>query len=243
MVILFIEEEVEEEVEVEEGESGFRKGKWIDLMEDLAEEMVKVIIQEHNNKLLQTDLNQLDKKMSGLHPLMSKEEMIQRDIRQHKHLPQLPLLLQKKDYLPDWSSEDSPRERVNQQIQSARSVESRRTINQTEQSVREPGDDEVLRYVLSDVTTTPSARIQISQVGARFIDRETNTSEVEIRPPREEVRIDIDHTHSKGVQVPSSHSELSSPDNNIIGSSIARPSIPDVMPQLDGPASVCVRRR
>ena len=57
----------------------------------------------------------------------------------------------------NWSSEGSPRERVNQQIQSARSVESRRTVNQTEQTVREPGDDEVLRYVLSDVTTTPSA--------------------------------------------------------------------------------------
>ena len=52
-------------------------------------------------------------------------------------------------------------------------------------------------------------------MGATFIDRETNTSEVEIRPPREEVRIDIDHTHSRCVQVPSSHSELSS-DNNII---------------------------
>ena len=143
----------------------------------------------------------------------------------------------------DWSSEDSPRERVNQQIQSARSVESRRTVNQTEQSVREPGDNEVLRYVLSDVTTTPSAQIQISQVGARFIDRETNTSEVEIRPPREEVRIDIDHTHSRGVQVPSSHSELSSPDNNIIESSIARLHIPDIMPQLDGPVSVHARRR
>ena len=108
-----------------------------------------------------------------------------------------------------WSSEDSPRERVNQRIQSVRSVESRRTINQTEQSVREPGDNEVLRYVLSDVTTTPSAQIQISQVGVRFIDRETNTSEEEIRPSREEVRIDINHTHSRGVQVPSSHSELS----------------------------------
>ena len=143
----------------------------------------------------------------------------------------------------DWSSEDSPRERVNQQVQSARSVESRWTVNQMEQSVREPGDDEVLRYVLSDVTTTPSARIQISQVGARFIDRETNTSEVEIRHPREEVRTDIDHTHSKGVQVPSSHSELSSPDNINIDSSIIRPRLPDVMPQLDGPASVHVRRR
>ena len=37
----------------------------------------------------------------------------------------------------DWSSEGSPRERDNQHIQSARNVESRRTINQTEQSVRE----------------------------------------------------------------------------------------------------------
>ena len=79
MVILFIEEEVEEEVE--EGENGYRKGKWTDLMEDLAKDMVKVTMQEHNNKLLQTDLNWLDKKMSGLHPLMSKEETIHKDVR------------------------------------------------------------------------------------------------------------------------------------------------------------------
>ena len=39
----------------------------------------------------------------------------------------------------DWSSENSPRERVTQRVQSARSVESHRTVNQTEQSVREPG--------------------------------------------------------------------------------------------------------
>ena len=69
MVILFTEE-VEEEVEVEEGESGFRKGKWIDLMEDSEEDMFKVIIQEHNTKLQQIDHNQIDKKMNGLHPLM-----------------------------------------------------------------------------------------------------------------------------------------------------------------------------
>ena len=90
------------------------------------------------------------------------------------------------------------------------------------------------------MTTTPSARIQISQVGARFIDRETNTSEVEIRPPREGVRTDIIHAHSKGIQVPSSNSELSSLN---IDDSIARPHLPVVMPQLDGPASVHVRRR
>ena len=44
-VILSIEEEVEEEVEeVEEGESGFKKGKWKDPMENLAEDMVEIII-------------------------------------------------------------------------------------------------------------------------------------------------------------------------------------------------------
>ena len=96
MVILSTEEEVEE---VEEGESGFRKGRLIDLMEGSAEDMVKIIMQEHNNKLPQIDLNQLDKKMSGLHPPMLTEETIQRDVRQHKHLSQLPLLPQKKDCL------------------------------------------------------------------------------------------------------------------------------------------------
>ena len=34
MVTPFTEEEVEEEVEVEEEESGFKKDKWIDQMED-----------------------------------------------------------------------------------------------------------------------------------------------------------------------------------------------------------------
>ena len=69
MVILSTEEEVEEEVEVEEGESGFRKDKWIDLMEDLEGDIPRVIIQKHN-KLQQRDHNQLDKKMIGLHPPM-----------------------------------------------------------------------------------------------------------------------------------------------------------------------------
>ena len=39
MAILFIEEEVEE---VEEEESGFRKGRWKDPTEVLVEEMVKI---------------------------------------------------------------------------------------------------------------------------------------------------------------------------------------------------------
>ena len=143
----------------------------------------------------------------------------------------------------NWSSENSPRERVARHVQPARSIESHRTVNQTEQSAREPEDNEVLRYVLNDVTPTPSDRIQISQVGARFIDRETNTSEVETRPLREEVRTDRIHAHSKGIQVPSSNSELSSHDMNIIEGPSVRPCIPDTMPQLDGPLSVCTRRK
>ena len=54
MVILFIEEEVEEEVEeVEEGEIGFKKDRWKDPMEVLVEEMVVITIEGHNNHLLQ----------------------------------------------------------------------------------------------------------------------------------------------------------------------------------------------
>ena len=143
----------------------------------------------------------------------------------------------------DWSSIDSPRERVMQCNQSARSVEPNITVIPTEQPTIGQEESEVLGNTLSDVMTIPSTHQQLSQVGTRFVDRETNTSEVEIRPQREEIRIDIKHTHSKGVQVPTSHSELSSYDTDIIGSSLARPPIPDVMPQLDGPTSIHARRR
>ena len=57
--------------------------------------------------------------------------------------PAVPTPTAEERLFTNWSSEGSPRERVNQQIQLARSVESRKTINQTEQMVREPGDDKV----------------------------------------------------------------------------------------------------
>ena len=84
----------------------------------------------------------------------------------------------------DWSSEGSPRERVNQRVQLARSIESMRTELIT-------ADNEVIRHALSDVSTAPSAQVQTAPEGVRFIDRETNTCEMEKRPPREEVRTDI----------------------------------------------------
>ena len=107
--------------------------------------------------------------MSGLYPLLLREEMMQRDGKHTDVSPAAPPPIEERLFT-DWSSEGSPRERINQQIQSARSVESRRTVNQAEPTVRESGDDDVLRYVLSDVATTPSTQIQISQVCARFID-------------------------------------------------------------------------
>ena len=80
-----------------------------------------------------------------------------------------------------WSSIDSPRERVTQRNQSARSVEPNTTVLQNRTAYNRSEDSEVLRHILSDMTTTPSTSIQINQVGARFVDRETNTSEVETR--------------------------------------------------------------
>ena len=48
MVILSTEEEVEEEVEVEEDENGFRKDRWIGLMEDSEEDTPRVMEWKHN---------------------------------------------------------------------------------------------------------------------------------------------------------------------------------------------------
>ena len=67
MVILSTEEEVESEVEVEEEEIGFRKDRWIDLMEDSEEDTLRVTVQEHN-KPQQIVHNQIDRNKIGLYP-------------------------------------------------------------------------------------------------------------------------------------------------------------------------------
>ena len=56
----------------------------------------------------------------------------------------------------DWSSEDSPRERANQQLQSARSTETRRIPSQTEQTERESRDAREVRHVPESVMTGSS---------------------------------------------------------------------------------------
>ena len=66
----------------------------------------------------------------------------------------------------DWSSTDSPRERVSQCNQSARSVEPNITqpVNQTEQPVVDPAGNEVMGNTLRDVATIPSTRQQLNQL-------------------------------------------------------------------------------
>ena len=145
----------------------------------------------------------------------------------------------------DWSSIDSPRERVSQGNQSARSVEPNITqsVNQTEQPTVDPGGNEAMSNTLSDVMTIPSTCKQLSQVGTRFVDRVTNTSEVKVRPQGEEIRTDIMYSHSRDAQMPTSHSGLSSHETDIVGGSSLRPCVTDIMPQLDGSTSVHARRR
>ena len=145
----------------------------------------------------------------------------------------------------DWSSIDSPRERVSQRNQSTRSVEPNiaPTVNQIEQLTVDSAGNEIMGNTLSDLTTIPSTHQQLSQVGTRFVDRETNTSEVEVRPQREETRTYMMHSHSGDVQMPTSHGSLSSHETNIIGGSLIRPCVTDIMLQLDGPTSVHARRR
>ena len=102
---------------------------------------------------------------------------------------------------------------------------------------------------LSDVMTFPSACRQPSQVGTRFIDRETNTSDVEMRTQREEIRIgnlssnEVVISNDRDTQMPTSYSGLSSYDTKITGGSHIRTCIAEMIAQLDGPASVYSRRR
>ena len=67
----------------------------------------------------------------------------------------------------DWSSIDSPRERVSQHDQSARSVEPNITVIHTELPTIDPAGNEVMA---NDVMTVPSAHQQSSQVDTRFVD-------------------------------------------------------------------------
>ena len=50
-------------------------------------------------------------------------------------------------------------------------------------------------------------------------------------------------SNNRDTQMPTSHSGLSSQDTEIIGGSPIRTHTMDMIPQLDGPTSLCTRRR
>ena len=92
-----------------------------------------------------------------------------------------------------------------------------------------------MRHNLSEVLTSPCVQVHTDQVGPQLVDRETNTSVVDIRLIAEEVRTDLLYTHSIGIQMPSTSSGLSSSTMNK-REFITEPHIPIRIPQLDGPS-------
>ena len=121
----------------------------------------------------------------------------------------------------DWSSIDSSRKKVSQHDQSVRNVEPNITVIHTEQPIVGPVENEAMGNVLSEVMTVPSTQQQSSQEGTRFIDI----------------------MYSRYVQMPTSHGSFSSHETDNVGGSPVRLCVTDIMPQLDGPASVHIKRR
>ena len=104
---------------------------------------------------------------------------------------------------------------------------------------RETRNVREVRHVPESVMTSSSTREQMNQVGTRVSDHEPNTAVVEIRLTRDE---EIIHAHNQGVQVPLPDGGISSHSTHM-EESIERTVMPNIMPQLDGPASVCIQRR
>ena len=104
---------------------------------------------------------------------------------------------------------------------------------------RETRNVREVRHVPESVMTSSSTREQMNQVGTRVSDHEPNTAVVEIRLTRDE---EIIHAHNQGVQVPLPDGGISSHSTHT-EESIERTVMPNIMPQLDGPASVCIQRR
>ena len=102
---------------------------------------------------------------------------------------------------------------------------------------------------LSDVMTFPSTFRQLNQVGTRLIDKETNTSDIDVRSQREETRLDDSSNDeviipsNRNAQIPVSHSNVSSNDTELTGGFCMRTHDMEMVPQLDGPISVRSRRR
>ena len=108
-----------------------------------------------------------------------------------------------------------------------------------EHTERESRNAREVRHVPESVITSSSTREQMNQVGTRINDHEPNTAVVEIRLTRDE---EVVLAHNQGVQVPTPDGGLFSL-STCTEESIERTIVPNIMPQLDGPASICTQRR
>ena len=110
---------------------------------------------------------------------------------------------------------------------------------QVEQIERESSDTREVRHIPENVMTSSSTQEQMNQVGTRTDVHEPNTTIVEVRLTRDE---EIIHAHNQGVQVPSPNDGLSSHSTHT-EEPMERTIMPNIVPQLDGPASVYMQRR
>ena len=154
-----------------------------------------------------------------------------------------------------WSSLDSSHVRTSPQNASVREIEQdiNQPDNQTTQPGSEPAQIEATGNALSDNVSFPSTHQQLDEIGVRMIDMGTHTSDIEVRPQRDGIRVInsdndahascplVDVTSPTGVseQVPVPHINLSISgyDPNLLRGSHTRihdTGIQESIPQLDG---------
>ena len=108
-----------------------------------------------------------------------------------------------------------------------------------EPNERELGNAGEVRQVPESVMTGSSTREQMNQMGTRVSDREPSTTVVDIRLTRDE---EIVHAHDQEIQVPMPSGRLSSLSTRM-EEPTERTIMPNIIPQVDGPASVHIQRR
>ena len=119
--------------------------------------------------------NRLDDEWSSPPPIDERRSDMDRHQTESMSFPAAPPPTEGRVFT-DWSSEGPPRERSAQPIRTAQVAESRRT----EPDIGELDGEQAIRHRLNEMSTTLSVQVHTDQVGSRGIDRETNTSAVDI---------------------------------------------------------------
>ena len=118
--------------------------------------------------------NRQDEEWSSPPPIDKRRNDMNRCQTESTSFPAVPPPTEERVFT-DWSSKGPPRERSIQPIQTAPVVEPQRT----EPNIGELGE-QAIRHRLNEISTTTSVQVHTDQVGPRYVDRETNTSVVNI---------------------------------------------------------------